>query len=176
MSLDLDHHLSPIESADSTALLAAWMERRIDETTEWSLAEARLYGLTVRDRDRLADDAPDAARFCLLDRGYPYDVVEGPATVLAANFDAVALLTLGWQAPMGPDGQPFVRPSRHPDRVRVRIVSVVLIDPVVDAASLATALRIQGASRPSVVVDGGGAMVEAMLGLAAEALATRLVA
>ena len=177
MNLDLEHSGPDAPhppATDPTAQLATWLERRLDETTDWNLDEARLYGVTVRDPELVGEDADGAARFALLDRGYPYDVVEGPASLLAGNFDAVALLTLGWQSPLDDPLAP-IRPSRHPRRERVRIVSVVRIDPVPEACALATAIRVRGGSA-RVHPDGGGRMAEALRNLAAEALAHRLVA
>jgi len=178
MHLDLEHSgpLAPVPPAtDATSRLAEWLEHRLDQTTDWNLDEARLYGVTVRDAGRLAAESPDAdgaARFSLLDRGFPYDVVEGPAALLAGNFDAVALLTLGWQSPLD-DPEAPTRPSRHPKRQRVRIVSVVLIEPVPGAAVLATAIRARGAA-VQIHAEGNGRMADAMRNLAAEAVALRL--
>lgn len=170
MSLDLEHS-APSAPIDSTTLLVAWLERRLDATTDWLLDEARLYGVTVRDPDALLVDGDAAARFCLLDRGYPYDIVDGPAVHLAANFDAVAVLTLGWQAPYDPASPDNARPGRHPRRVRVRVVSLVRIDPVPDSVSVATAVRVRGQSEAGIHPEGAGQMIEAMRNLAAEALA-----
>lgn len=173
MSLDLEHSGPAAPSADPTALLAEWLERRLDATTDWCLDEARLYGVTIRDQAGLVDDDDGAARYCLLDRGYPYDVVEGPAVMLGANFDALALLTFGWQAPMPPTGEPEeVRPSRHPARQRVRIVALVRIDPTPDVSALSTVLRLRSTGAVQVVADGEGRMADAMRCLAAEAHAS----
>ncbi len=176
--VDLEHSGPAAPSAppvtDATALLAAWLERRLDQTTDWALDEARLYGVTLRDPDAIADDADHAARYTLLDRGYPYDVVDGPASLLAANFDAVALVTLGWQAPLLDHAGEAIRPSRHPRRERVRIVSIARIEPCTDAAALATAVRTRGRQVVDLHIDGPGRMADALRHLAAEALAAVL--
>lgn len=175
IDVDLEHSGPAAPTAppvtDPTAVLAGWLERRLDQTTDWTLDEARLYGVTLREADLLATDAPHAARYCLLDRGYPYDVIDGPASLLAANFDAVALVTLGWQSPLDDAAGSPVRPSRHPKRERVRVVSVARIEPTADAAALATAVRVRGAASADLHVEGAGRMADALRNLAAEALA-----
>lgn len=172
MSLAVDHSAPPAP-LDPTSLLVAWLERRLHATTDWLLDEARLYGVTLRDADLLGDDADTAARFCLLDRGYPYDLLEGPSVQLAHHFDAVALLTLGWQAPYDPESEVGIRPSRHPHRVRVRVVALVRIDPEPGAAAVASAVRTDAGDAVVIRSDGGGAIVDALRNLAAEAIAVR---
>ena len=61
MTLDYTHVSSPADPADCTALLATWLERRLDSTTSWELDEARLYGITIRDGALLVEDADTAA-------------------------------------------------------------------------------------------------------------------
>lgn len=186
MSADRDSHSGPSPRTatvplpapgpapeDPTGALARWVELRLHETTPWELDEARLYGVAVVDDDGVATGAPGAVRLSLLDRGYPYDVVEGAGSLLAACFDAVALVTLGWQSPIEEQDGAVVRPSRHPRRERVRIVAVARIEPTPFAASLATAVRVRHADEVCVHVDGGGRMADALRNLAAEALAGR---
>jgi hypothetical protein len=50
-------------------------------------------------------------------RGLPAD---------APTPDAVAIVTTGWGAPLGADGEPEGAPSQHPERVRLSLVVVVL--------------------------------------------------
>ncbi len=171
MTLDLETPDAGRPRLDATSQLATWIERRLDATTDWSLDEARLYGVTVRDEALLASDDDGAARFCLLDRGYPYDIVEGPAALLGASFDAFALLTLGWQAPIDDGCAP--RPSRHPARERVRVVAVVALDPRPGVPVLATAVRARSTSAVFSVADGDGRMADALRCLAADAVASR---
>ena len=83
----------------------------------------------------------------------------------------VALLTLGWQAPL-PDEGPPIRPARHPHRVRVRVVSLVRIEPDPGCATVVTAVRTRGGAL-QLHPDGFGRMVDALTNLAAEASATR---
>ncbi|MEZ5219735.1 MAG: hypothetical protein R2705_19010 [Ilumatobacteraceae bacterium] len=166
----------PDETFDETDTLARWLERRLDETTDWLLDEARLYGLTVNDPAALLAERPGAARFCLLDRGYPYDVLDGPASLLAANFDAVGLVNLGWSAPLEDRGSIIERPSRHPARRRVRIVTVARIDPSPRHSIVATAIRDRATGEVTSVRGGEGRIVEGICRLAAESLAMRLAA
>lgn len=171
MTLDVHTPETDPPRLDTTSLLAAWIERRLDATTDWFLDEARLYGVTVRDEAALAGDDDAAARYCLLDRGYPYDIVDGPAALLGANFDAFALLTLGWQAPI--DGPCPSRPSKHPARERVRVVAVVVLDPHPGVPVLATAVRSRSTAAVMVTAEGDGRMADALRCLAADAAASR---
>ncbi|MCU1398613.1 MAG: hypothetical protein JWN62_1722 [Acidimicrobiales bacterium] len=109
--------------------IAAWLDRRLDATLGFHLPAARLYGIVVNDPLGLADDRPDAAaaaRSSFIGEGRDaYALLGGSFGVLARSFDAAAIVTGGWAAPMLADGTMTHRPSRHPDRRRVRAVAVV---------------------------------------------------
>ena len=116
---------------ESTTLnIAVWLERRLDVTLGFHLPAARLYGVVVNDASRLADDDSQggggAARSSFIEeRGDAYALLGGSAGVLVRSFDAAAIVTTGWAAPLGEDGTMTERASRHPMRRRVRAVAVV---------------------------------------------------
>ena len=116
---------------ESTTLqIAVWLERRLDVTLGFHLPAARLYGIVVNDASGLAADdghgGGGAARSSFIEeRGDPYALLSGSAGVLARSFDAAAIVTTGWAAPLGEDGTMTERASRHPLRRRVRAVAVV---------------------------------------------------
>ncbi len=102
--------------------LARYLDARLAETGP--LHGARLYGLTVNDPDAVAGGDDGAARFSLLDTGLAHDLVRSPTLDGIAAFDAVALVTGGWAAPLDELHESGGRASRHPHRRRV-LVTVV---------------------------------------------------
>ena len=56
-----------------------------------------------------------------------YELISGSAGVGARSFDAAAVVTAGWAAPIGDDGSMTHRAGRHPLRRRVRAVAVKAI-------------------------------------------------
>ena len=110
----------------STLNIAIWLERRLDMSLPFHLPAARLYGLIVNDARRLLDDGPQAARSSFIDGGGDvYALLSGSPGVIARSFDAAAVVTTGWAAPLGDDGTMSERASRHPLRRRVRAIAVV---------------------------------------------------
>jgi len=110
----------------STLNIAVWVERRLEVSLGFHLPAARLYGIVVNDAARLLDDTGGAARFSFIEEsGDTYALLRGSPGVLARSFDAAAIVTTGWAAPLGEDGKLTQRASRHPLRRRVRAVAVV---------------------------------------------------
>ena len=117
-------------TTDSTLQIAVWLERRLDVSLGFHLPAARLYGIVVNDATRLPDDdchgGGGAARSSFIEEGGDaYALLSGSAGVLARSFDAAAIVTTGWAAPLAEDGTMTPRASRHPLRRRVRAVAVV---------------------------------------------------
>ena len=116
---------------DSTTLhIAVWLERRLDLTLGFHLPAARLYGVVVNDAAHLPDDdahgGAGAARSSFIEEsGDAYALLRGSAGLLVRSFDAAAIVTTGWAAPLAEDGTMTQRASRHPLRRRVRAVAVV---------------------------------------------------
>ena len=111
---------------ESTLNIAAWLERRLDLSLGFHLPAARLYGIVVNDPLGLHDDHAQAARPSFIDESRDvYELLAGSAGVIARSFDAAAIVTTGWAAPLADDGSMTSRASRHPDRRRVRAVAVV---------------------------------------------------
>lgn len=87
---------------------------------------ARMYGIVVNDPHGLLDDQQCAARASFIDEHQDvYAMITGASGVLARSFDAAAVVTGGWAAPLEDDGSLATRASRHPERRRVRAVAVV---------------------------------------------------
>lgn len=125
-----------------TVNIATWLERRLDASLGFHLPAARLYGVVVNDPLGLVDGQPsacaNAARSSFIGEGRDvYSLISGSCGVLARSFDAAAVVTGGWAAPMLDDGSMTHRPSRHPDRRRVRALAVV------DDAGIASVLRFE---------------------------------
>lgn len=117
--------------SESTLNIAIWLERRLDMSLGFHLVAARLYGIVVNDPSALHDESAQAARTSFIDEGRdPYALIDGSAGVVARSFDAAAVVTAGWAAPLADDVTLTHRPSRHPQRRRVRAVAVVNDDGV----------------------------------------------
>ena len=146
---------SPLDSPEPPAVLpplpdlARMVEQRLHESIgTFSMDGARLYGVTL-------DGATYDARFrlsFLAQHPDVYELLEAPSSALGKMFDAAAIVTTGWAAPLGPDGEPEGPPSEHEMRRRVRLV-VVVADP-----GAASVLRFEDSPEDDdVVVDAGSA-------------------
>src|SRR5262245_49681380 len=95
------------------------------------LPASRLYGIVVNDAAALHDECAAAARSSFIgeDRD-AYALIGGASGVLARSFDAAAIVTSGWAAPLNATGGLDERPKRHPARRRVRAVVAVSDDGV----------------------------------------------
>ncbi len=111
--------------------IALWLERRLHSSLGFHLPAARLYGIVVNDPLGLDDDLCQPARSSFIDEHRDvYELITGASGVLARSFDAAVVVTGGWAAPINEDGSMDERPSRHPDRRRVRAVAAVNDDGV----------------------------------------------
>lgn len=86
----------------------------------FELPGARLYGINTGDA---VESAPAP---CLLAQ-HPdvYALLESPTSGLARMFDAAAIVTTGWAAPLDENGEVQGAPSEHAQRRRVRLVVLV---------------------------------------------------
>ena len=92
----------------------------------FDLKRARLYGINVVDPNGVEQQADGALRISFLaEHGDVYELLESRGSAIARMFDAAAVLTCGWAAPVDDDGEDDLPPSVHPRRRRVRLVVVV---------------------------------------------------
>ena len=86
----------------------------------FELPGARLYGVNCLGRPL------EQVNLCSLAQ-HPdvYELLSTPSSSLARMFDAAAIVTTGWAAPLSPDGTVEGAPSEHALRRRVRLVVVV---------------------------------------------------
>ena len=92
----------------------------------FDLRRARLYGINIVDREGISANADGALRISFLaEHGDVYELLEARTSSVARMFDAAAVLTCGWAAPISDDGDDDTAPSQHPKRRRVRLVVVV---------------------------------------------------
>ena len=101
--------------------VAVAVEARIHSTVDsFELPGARLYGVNCADRTAAT------TTLCFLS-SHPdvYALLESPSSGLARMFDAAAVVTPGWAAPLAPDGSLDGAPSEHAERRRVRLVVTV---------------------------------------------------
>ena len=134
------------------------VESRIHESLAeglrpFDLDHARLYGVNLR--------GDDLQLSFVLEHGDIYQLLDVPESSCARMFDAAALVTCGWAAPIA-DGEagPERAPSEHPQRRRVRLVVVV------GDAGVASVLRFAD-DADSPIVDAGqakGPLAEAVAG------------
>lgn len=153
---------SPLDSPEPPAVLppmpelARVVEQRLHESIgTFAMSGARLYGVTVDGHrvDPVDDELAVRFRLCFLaEHGDVYELLEAPSSALGKMFDAAAVVTTGWAAPLGRDGEPEGPPSEHALRRRVRLV-VVVAD-----SGAASVLRFEDAQADDeVVVDAGSA-------------------
>jgi hypothetical protein len=92
----------------------------------FDLKRARLYGITVVDPAGVEQHADGALRISFLaEHGDVYELLEARRSAVARMFDAAAVLTCGWAAPVDDEDGDDLPPSAHPRRRRVRLVVVV---------------------------------------------------
>ena len=118
--------------------IALWLERRLHMSLTFHLRAVRLYGIVVNDPSALTADGVGAARCSFIDEDRDgYALLAGASGVLARSFDAAAIVTSGWAAPLDEDGTHSQRPQRHPRRRRLR-ATVAVSD-----AGIASVLRFE---------------------------------
>ena len=92
----------------------------------FDLKRARLYGINIVDAAGIDENSDGALRISFLaEHGDVYELLESRGSAIARMFDAAAVLTCGWAAPVDDGGDDDVPPSVHPRRRRVRLVVVV---------------------------------------------------
>lgn len=115
---------SPITPIDLATLVESRIHESLrDSENAFDLDRARLYGVNCSG----ADCTEEALQLSfVLEHGDIYQLLDTPESTCARMFDAAALVTCGWAAPIA-DGEtePDAAPSRHPQRRRVRLVVVV---------------------------------------------------
>lgn len=106
--------------ADITTIAIGVEERLHHTLATFEMAGARLYGVNCAGRE------VEEANLCFLAQ-HPdvYELLEAPSSGLARMFDAAAIVTTGWAAPLGPDGTIDGAPSEHAMRRRVRLAVLV---------------------------------------------------
>ena len=86
----------------------------------FEMAGARLYGVNVGDGIE-----PRPAPCYPAQHPDVYELLEAPSSALARMFDAAAIVTTGWAAPLDADGNVQGPPSAHAQRRRVRLTVLV---------------------------------------------------
>ncbi len=124
MNLDLPE---PCPELPDTVSLATFVEQRLHATLDsFELATARLYGVTVVDSTAFAQDDDASFRLSFLaEHPDVYELLETSSSSLGRMFDAAAVVTTGWAAPLGENGEVEGAPSQHAKRRRVRLTVVV---------------------------------------------------
>jgi hypothetical protein len=89
-----------------------------EDSSGFDLGVAMLYGVSLG-----VDGDDETPSLCLIN-SHPdtYELLEAPNAIVGRMFDYVALVTTGWAAPVGDDGQIDNPPSAHPERKRVRLI------------------------------------------------------
>jgi len=113
-------------STVSPVALATCVESSLNlSLSGFDLKRARLYGINIVDAAGVEKQADGALRISFLaEHGDVYELLEARGSAIARMFDAAAVLTCGWAAPVD-DDESDVPPSVHPRRRRVRLLVVV---------------------------------------------------
>ncbi|MCE2709270.1 MAG: hypothetical protein RLZZ538_1200 [Actinomycetota bacterium] len=114
-------------NTNTPVALATCVEHSLNlSLSGFDLKRARLYGISVVDPSGVDSNADGALRLSFLaEHGDVYELLESRGSSIARMFDAAAVLTCGWAAPVDDDEESDVPPSVHPRRRRVRLVVVV---------------------------------------------------
>lgn len=118
MDPDLPETLSDLADIMEVAVV---VEDKIHQSLDsFELSGARLYGVNCADRTAATTS------LCFL-ASHPdvYALLDAPSSALARMFDAAAVVTTGWAAPLAADGTVDGAPSEHALRRRVRLVVTV---------------------------------------------------
>lgn len=106
--------------------LAEMVERTIHSTIDsFDMGAARLYGVQIVSGPSLLDGDARASVCRIAEHPDVYRLLSLPSSALARMFQAAALVTTGWAAPLSPDGDVDGPPSEHALRRRVRLVVIV---------------------------------------------------
>lgn len=99
----------------------------------YQLSGARLYGVSFGDKGEVALDF-------ISEHGDVYDLLSDQQNaVVASGFTYSLVVTTGWAAPLGADGEVEGRPSEHAQRRRVRLAVVANYDSVASVLRFADA-------------------------------------
>jgi len=115
-------------STISPVALATCVEHSLNlSLSGFDLKRARLYGINIVDPSGVEQNLDGALRISFLaEHGDVYELLEARSSSVARMFDAAAVLTCGWAAPVDDGGDDDdLPPSVHPRRRRVRLVVVV---------------------------------------------------
>ena len=115
-------------STISPVALATCVEHSLNlSLSGFDLKRARLYGINIVDPSGVEQNLDGALRISFLaEHGDVYELLESRSSSVARMFDAAAVLTCGWAAPVDDGGDDDdLPPSVHPRRRRVRLVVVV---------------------------------------------------
>ena len=159
MNLDLPE---PCPQLPDTVSLATFVEQRLHITLDtFELPGAHLHGVTVVDSKCFESDADAAFRLSFLaEHPDVYELLEAPSSALGRMFDAVAVVTTGWAAPLGENGEVEGAPSQHAKRRRVRLTVVV--------SDQGVASVVRFADEPDeIITDAGaatGSLADAIIG------------
>ena len=118
MNTDLPQHSHILPDITEISVeVEAKLHTMIDS---FELPGARLYGVNCVARPTTEPN------MCLLAQ-HPdvYELLDAPTSALARMFDAAAVVTTGWAAPLNSDGTIEGAPSEHAQRRRVRLVVMV---------------------------------------------------
>lgn len=147
-------HGNPHGNIDIMQVAVDTEERLNLSIDSFELPGARLYGVNLGDSLE-----PRPAPCYLSQHPDVYELLEAPNSALARMFDAAAVVTTGWAAPLDADGQVNGAPSTHEQRRRVRLTVLV------SNSGVASVLRF--ADDPGhVVTDPGsatGSLAEAIM-------------
>ena len=149
-----EQRTNPVTAIDLAALVEARLHDSLGaDPVGFELSTARLYGINFR--------GDDLQLSFVLENGDIYTLLEVPESACARMFDAAALVTCGWAAPLAGDAnEPSGAPSEHPERRRVRLVIVV------GDAGVASVLRFRD-DPDTPILDAGearGPLAEAVAG------------
>jgi len=146
----IDPHISAMNELETPLTLATCVEHSLHLSLDgFDEHQARLYGVSVVSEEAAKSQEDGALRITFLaEHGDVYELLEAPTSSVVRMFDAAAVLTSGWAAPISDEGSD-TPPSRHPERRRVRLVVVVCDDGV------ASVLRF--ADTPDDVITDAGA-------------------
>ena len=117
------HHSASSNTHGTTGIMqiAVHTEQRLHTSIDsFELPAARLYGVNLGDALE-----PRPAPCYLSQHPDVYELLEAPNSALARMFDAAAIVTTGWAAPLDENGNVSGAPSRHAQRRRVRLTVLV---------------------------------------------------
>ena len=117
----MESETSPTNILSDISDIALGVEAKLHTSLDsFELPGARLYGVNCASRP-----ASEPNMCFLAQHADVYELLDSPSSALARMFDAAAVVTTGWAAPLAADGTIEGAPSEHAQRRRVRLVVVV---------------------------------------------------